>query len=291
MRITVILIAGLLMVLSACRQDAGPLLSDPRDILTRTIGATSLIRTATVRVDASMRMVQPDPGGLPAQPQDQGGTAEALVDLANGEFTATLAAADGSSRFSVILADGAAFTQDTMTGRWVKMPMAGGLGGFGPGAVFGVPGGIDPPNVPAMLAEVLADPTTTIELRGVEDCAAGRCYRLAVGLAPERVFKLVVTATGMDQMPGFDEQAALAGGFIPGLGVEVVSDTATLRMIEASVSASVQGTAVAVRLQLSRFDEPVAIQPPPPALVDNFGLMEQQILEGVGEPIEQSPAP
>jgi hypothetical protein len=291
MRITVLLAAVLLVVVSACRQDAGPLLSDPRDILTRTIGATSLIRTATVRVDASARMVQPDPGGLPAQPQDQGGTAEAIVDLANGELTATLAATDGSGRFSVILADGAAFTQDATTGRWMKMPMAGGLGGLGPGAIFGMPAAIKPPNVPALLAEALADPTTTIELRGVEDCPAGRCYRVAVGLAPERVFKLVVTATGMDQMPGFDEQAAMAGGFVPGIGLEVVSDTASLRMIEATLSASLQGTAIAVRLQLSRFDEPVAIQPPPPALVDDFGLMEGQILERVGNEIRESPAP
>jgi hypothetical protein len=288
MRIRALLAAATLLVaIAACQPTpAAPLLTDPRDILGRTIGSTSAIRSVHARAEISIRNAVPV--GQPEQPVNQGGTAEAVVDLAAGEISVSGAAADGTGRFAMIVADGASFSQSSLdAGRWIRMPIAGGLG---PGAVLGMPVVAKPPDLPALLTEALADPTTTIELRGVEDCATGRCYRVAVGLTAERVFDLFIALSGMDQMPGFDEEMLAAGGFLPALGIEVVSDTASLRLTELAVSASMQGTAIALRVQLARFDEPVSIQAPPPALVDDFDQITDEILEDVGRELER-PSP
>jgi hypothetical protein len=282
-RRTLVSLTVLLLLVSACQATSqAPLLTDPREILTQTIGATSTVRTVHARVDVVVRMPQADPAG----PSEQGGFGEIDLDLVNTELNAVIEASDGSGRSAFTLVDGTAFTQGSASGRWTKVPMVGGVPGLLGGGLFGgAP--VPAPDVPKILAEAMADPATTIELRGVADCATGRCYQVAIALPPERVFKAVVSFTGMDQQPDFDEQAVMAGASVPGIGLELAVDTVSMRVVEATVSASLQGTAFAMRVQLSRFDEQLSIQAPPPALVDEPGA----ILEGVGQPIPVTPTP
>jgi hypothetical protein len=274
------------LALVGCQPAAGPpLLTDAREILNRTIGATATIRTVHARFDVTIRTLEQAPG-MPVQ--DQGGAAEGDIDLAAGEFGLTIVPNDGNQRMSFILADGSAFTQDPFSGRWTRMDAAGGLPGLAAGGLFGAAAG-PAPDPGLILAEAVGDPTTTLELRGVEDCATGRCYRLAIGLTPERVFKAFVALTAVDRLPGFEDQADAMIGSIPGLGLEIAADTTTFRIVDGTLSASMPGTAVALRMQLSRFDEAVSIQPPPPAIVDEFDL--DGILNDVGADSGDDPPP
>src|SRR5437867_3913010 len=109
-------VAGLgLLVLAACGPGAdGPLLSDAREVVGRTIAATAPLRTVRVRFDATMQQA-PQQGIVP-NPGPNGGWLEAEVDLARQELSAHGAASDGSSGFEVIVADGALFVKNTSTG-------------------------------------------------------------------------------------------------------------------------------------------------------------------------------
>jgi hypothetical protein len=130
--------------------------------------------------------------------------------------------------------------------------------------------GMQPPDVRKVLASFVDDPDTSVELRGVEDCATGRCYVTQIALPPAQVWKLVVGLIGLDQMPdvggGLEQPAGL-----PPLALQVVTDTATLRLVELVASATAEGSTVGMRLRIAAPNEPVSIEPPPPGLVDAIG--------------------
>jgi hypothetical protein len=253
-------------------------LTDPREILSRTLETTAGLRSMRVRVDLEIR-----DAGRPGEPQ--GGFAEAAIDLGAGEVSLTASPTDGTGAFAYIQADGASFARTSANGRWTKVPVAGGgmvallLMGGGGGA------GTQPPDVRKVLGSVLADPEISIELRGVEDCATGRCYVTQIALPPALLWKLVVGLIGLDQMPDLAGELDQPAG-LPPVALQVVTDTATLRLVELVASAAADGSTVAMRLRIGAPNDPVSIEPPPPGLVDAF--MDN---EGGGGVIAPMPVP
>jgi hypothetical protein len=252
-------------------------LTDPDEILRRTIETTAGLRSMRVRVDLEIREA-----ARPGEPQ--GGFAEAAIDLVAGEVGLTASPTNGAEAFAYIQADGASFARTSANGRWTKVPAAGGgmvalllMGGGG--------GGMQPPDVRKVLGSILVDPEISIELRGVEDCVTGRCYVTQIALPPALLWKLVVGLIGLDQMPDLAGELDQPAG-LPPVALQVVTDTATLRLVELVASAAADGSTVAMRLQIGAPNEPVSIEPPPPGLVDDF-----QGNEGGGGVIAPMPVP
>lgn len=258
--VTLLGIVAILGSAAACSPNpAGPELTDPREVLSRTIQSTAGLRSMRVRLDLEMRE-QARPGA------PTGGFAEGVLDLANGEMSLAGAGNDGAGAFAYIQADGFGFARISGTDRWSKVPAMGGIAGL-----FLMGGNAVAPEVDmkAALADLVDDPETVVELRGVEDCEAGRCYRTAVGLPPAQVWKLLVGLTGIDRMPGGGVQPPL--GDIPSISFEILTDTATLRLVDLVATGSAGGSSVAVRIRVAAPNESVAIEPPPPGLVDEPG--------------------
>jgi hypothetical protein len=146
----------------------------------------------------------------------------------------------------------------------MKVPVTGG----GLAALFLMGGGGGPePDIPRALADLLAEGDTAVTLRGVEDCATSRCYRTRVELPRAQTWKLIVGLTAIDQMPGAPTDPPLDQ--IPPLTLEILTDTATFRLVELVGSATIDGSTAAVRLRIAAPNEPVSINAPPPNLVDD----------------------
>ncbi len=247
---------------AGCQPAAAPALSDPREILAKTITTTAAIRTMHARLDYESRAPGSNEGGA----RGQGGFIEGDVDVDAFEVNARGASLDGTGQFGLVIADGTAFSLDS-TGRWTQVGapivdlrsvlLGGGAGGASPDVV-------------PILGAILADPATRMELVGVEDCAAGRCYRTKRSA--------VVKLMGLDRIPGGAE--APPAESIPGITFEILSDTATLRLVDGYASASAGGTVVNVRVQVSAPNVPVSIQAPPRNLVNPPGF-----------PVPATPAP
>jgi hypothetical protein len=259
--VTLLWLVAIVGTAAACSPTpAAPELTDPREILSRTIQSTAGLRSMRVRVDIEIRdKARP---GVP-----QGGFVEGVLDLGTGEMSLAGTGNDGTGAFAYIQADGAAFARTSANGRWTKAPATGGIAGL---LLLGGGGAAPRVDVPRALADLVGDPETVVELRGVEDCATGRCYRTVVGLPPAQVWKLVVGLTGIDQMQGGAAmQPPLAD--IPPLAFEILTDTATLRLVDLVASGAADGSTAAVRLRVAAPNEPVAIEPPAPGLVDEGG--------------------
>lgn len=264
-------------------------LSNPREILSRTIETTAGLRSMRVRVDVEIRD--------PARPGDpQGGSAEAAVDLAAGEMSVTALAKNGSDGFAYIQADGATFVRSSSNDRWTKFPAVGGMAAL---FLMGGLGGVQPDARP-ILVDLLDDVETAVELRGLEDCATGRCYRTAVRLPPAQVWKLIAELTGVDKIPGRDPVVPQLDQ-IPPLVLDVYTDKATLRLVELVASAGMDGSTVAVRIRVAAPNEPVSINAPPADLVDQgnpgFGIGGGGVVAPVppkaipGPAVSESPGP
>lgn len=258
--VTLLGIVALLGTAAACSPNpAGADLTDPREILSKTIQSTAGLRTMRVRVDLETRE-QARPGA------PTGGFAEGVIDLGEGEMTLAGAGNDGANAFTFIQADGFGFARTTANGRWMKVPAMGGIAGI---FLLGGNAAVPQVDVPAALADILDDPETVVELRGVEDCTTGRCYRTVVGLPPAQVWKLLVGVTGIDKMPGGAVQPQPAD--IPSISFEIFTDRATLRLVDLVGTGTGGGTTVSARLRVAAPNEPVAIEAPPPELVDDPG--------------------
>ncbi|MEX2010869.1 MAG: hypothetical protein WEF51_01390 [Chloroflexota bacterium] len=259
--VTLLWIVAIVGTAAACSPNpAGPELTDPREILGKTIQSTASLRSMRVRLDLESRE-QARPG------DPQGGFAEGVLDLGTGEMSLAGAGIDGTGAFDYIQADGFGFARISGNDRWSKVPAMGGIAG-----IFLMGGGAVGPavDVPAALADLVDDPETVVELRGVEDCATGRCYRTIVGLPPAQVWKLIVGLTGIDKLPG-GAAAQLQPAGIPPVSFEILTDTATLRLVDLVATGTADGSSVAVRIRVAAPNEPVAIEPPPPNLVDDPG--------------------
>jgi hypothetical protein len=95
----------------------------------------------------------------------------------------------------------------------------------------------------------------------------------------------VVGLTGIDRLGGGAVEKPPLDQ-IPALQLEILTDTASLRLVELAGSATLDGNGIAFRLQVAAPNEPVAIEPPPPGLVD--AIMDN---EGGGGVIAPMPVP
>jgi hypothetical protein len=258
--VTLLCLVAIVGTAAACSPNpAGPELTDPREILSRTIQSTAGLRSMRVRLDLEMRE-QARPGA------PTGGFAEGVLDLVNGEMSLAGAGNDGAGAFAYIQADGFGFARIPGNGRWSKVPAMGGIAGI---FLLGGNAAVPQVDVKAALADLLDDSDTVVELRGVEDCTTGRCYRTAVGLPPAQVWKLVVGLTGIDKLPGGPPVQQPAD--IPPISLEILTDTATLRLVDLVATGTAGSTTTALRLRVAAPNEPVAIEAPPPQLVDDPG--------------------
>ena len=252
------------LVASACQPPAVEPLTDPREVLARMIAATAQLRTATVRVDVQARdAANPDTGvgGV------TGGSVEAQLDLAAGAWTARGVGADGSGGFALIAIGGSMFHQPAGSARWTQIPIQGDTlpASLLLGARGAATGGIAP-DYAAILRETLGRPAVRIELVGVEDCASGRCYRVALDIPPDESWPLVSRLLGLDQLMSSDQVPA--ADQLPRLTVVVLADATDLHLVDLAMTAAVQASTVHMRIQVADPNRAVAIAAPPQQLVD-----------------------
>jgi hypothetical protein len=141
--------------------------------------------------------------------------------------------------------------------------------GLNPAVLFGGPlQGRGPDLAPTLLA-ALADPTVQTQLRGVEECRPGRCYRTTIVIPPAVVWNIFKKVSGIDRLdPSAAEQPQTG---LPEIDIELLTDTKTNQLVDALFSGSSGGTTVRLRAQFANHNEPVAIAAPNPALVDDRG--------------------
>jgi hypothetical protein len=278
--LTVLVVA---MAVVACQPGPAEDLTDPRDILSRTIRATSQLRTVDVRLE--LEAGGPDGvvvGGLEA------GTAEVRLDLVAGEADGRVLDRAGAEQGRFILVDESLFTT-TGRGRWATFGLPeGGLAN--PAFLFlGAGAGGEGPDFVAILSQAVREPSIDVRLAGTEDCRPGRCYRTLVNIPPEVVWPLVAGLAGFDRLPGF--AAPPPDADIPAVALSVLTDTATLRLEELALGVSIGASAVDVRLSLANHDEPLTIVPPPANLVDPGVDMGGGIGPAVPAPPPEQPLP
>jgi hypothetical protein len=281
--VTLLGVLATFTTVAACNPNtpAVPELTDPHQILARTIEATAGLKTLRFRVDLDIRdQARP---GVPL-----GGSAEGVLDLSAGEMNVTAVASDGSGGFAYIQAEGATFTRTSANGRWSQFPAVPGMA-----ALFLMGGlGGDQPDPRKILVDLLDDAETGVSLHGVEDCQTGRCYRTTVTLPPAQVWKVFAGITGINDMRG-GAQVEPPLNQIPAIALEVLSDTATLRLVGLAASMKMNGSTAALRVQVGAPNEPVSIEPPPPGLVDK-GFPGVGIGGGVAPaqpvPVQRDPA-
>jgi hypothetical protein len=267
-----LLVAVWLIVLAAAACGPGAdqnLLSDPREIIGRTIQASVELKTVRARFDLQQHS---EPIGLDAPRQrDETAWLELSADFGSSAVAARGAGNDGQA-IEFVLVGGAYFTKMPATGRWSKTTLPVGMG-LNPAAILGgaVPGAA--PDIGGALLAALADPTVQMQLRGVEDCRSGRCYRTTIAIPPAVVWNIVKKISGIDRMdPSAAEQPQTG---VPEIDLELLIDTKTNRLMEAWLSGTAGGTTVRLRGQFANHDEQIAIAAPNPALVDdqgNFGF-------------------
>ncbi len=240
-----------LVAVAACGPSATPL-TDPVEILQA--GAASLGELETVHlrgaIDGEVAINALGIGGGAPLPLD-GTTLEGDVDVA-GEALAVelLAPALFNFRLDLVVVDGFSYLRaPLLTGeRWVQQPAAGGVGGD-PGAIL--------EGMAAFLARPELEPEKLEDTR----CTGTDCYTVRF------------------TVPAAEVRDALGslGTSIPGLADAVGDVTVTagvrkndLRLATLGLDIPAGGAApLAIRLELSKYDEPLTITAPPADEVDD----------------------
>jgi hypothetical protein len=257
---------ALAAALAGCAPAAEQSLTDPRDILTRTLSATAGLRTASVRIELELRDPNNPNAGVGGV---DGGSLEAQVDLAGSAFSARAVDARGVELARLISVDESIFVTTGGDGRWQQQRITPEMLANPSSLLFlGLGGGGGPgPDFVGIFGAAIGDRALGIELAGVEDCAAGRCYRVTVEVPRESVWPLIVGLMGLDRIPGVQPPEPALDD-LPTISVTVLVDTATLHLVELTGGGSIAATSAQVRLLLADHDSPVSIRPPPPELVD-----------------------
>jgi hypothetical protein len=241
-------LATLALLLAACSPSTVAELTDPAEILQA--GAASLGEMETVHlrgaVDGELPLDLGGLGGGAPLPLD-GTTLDADIDVAGGALAVELLApALLNLRLNLVVVDGAAYLKaPILTGEsWVRQDAEGGIGGD-PGAAL--------EGLAAFLARPELEPEKLPDVR----CAGTDCYSVRF------------------TVPAAEIRGALGdlGGAIPGLSADDVGDvtvTAGIRKDNqqlATLALDIPAGGVqplSIALELSKVNEPVTIEAPPP---------------------------
>jgi len=256
------MLAGALVTLAlavaACGSSTPPL-EDPVEILQA--GAASLGELETVHlrgaVDGEVALDAGGIGGGAPFPLD-GTTLEGDIDVAGEALQAELLApALLNLRLNLVVVDGWSYLKvPLLTGeRWIRQPAGDGADGSGGGP------GDDPGALLDGMADFLARPELEPEKLPDTRCAGTDCYTVRF------------------TVPAAEVRAALGslGTSIPGLADAVGDVTVTagirkddLRLATLGLDIPAGGAEpLAIRLELTKYDEPVAIEAPPADEVDD----------------------
>ncbi|HEY3163581.1 MAG TPA: hypothetical protein VGJ71_04435 [Candidatus Limnocylindrales bacterium] len=247
------------LALAACGSGPGggtPRPTDPREILVQAIHATAVVKTLHLHADIGMTM-----GGFGNGLDRMTASMDADVDLVTRQFagrsTSQMPGALGNAQIparqtsDVIVTRTATFSRNGDTGRWTKMP-----GG-------GIPEQPTNTEIATMIANLLSNPAVTFEKADSGSCSLGTCDHVIAHIDGQTLGAALAPLVGM---PLDDATSAM----IPNFDVDVLVDQATSVISEIRTGYSAQGTTLQVLLQLSSLGEPVQINEPPAALVDDF---------------------
>lgn len=258
-------------VLTACGgEPALPELTDPTEILQA--AATNATAASSVHVDlqadGELRLAT-GPATTKLSLDDMSASAD--LDLAEGEARVTFTAPGILNlRGELIVADGTAYVKTSMTGSdYHSLPI--GSAAAGGSSVSPAPS-LDGESIVSGLARFLATPGLA-PVKGADvECGGTTCYSVTIELTADELaglglgnLELPVPTNLPVPMPDFGGIATLD------LTAEVEKDTR--RLAGLTIEAGAADTASAtLDLRLSKWDEPVDIEPPPADQVsDGFG--------------------
>lgn len=244
----------MLAVLAACR--ATPALSEPSDIITQGLNATSELTSFHVSLAVEGTVSMPDSGGTFDL---EGTTLEADIDLESENVHVTFAVPALMSLSGEVLVIGSdLYVMTSLTGdKWSHSDVGSMIPGASPEASPDIQSVID--EVEAFL---LKDGVEATKLDDV-DCGGRSCYHVQVSLSPELM---------NDHEDGDDASAepdaSLDAGAIFGdaLVLDLLFDRENLWLTEVSTSVdSAELGSLSATITFSAFDEAVELSPPPAA--------------------------
>ncbi len=256
------LVAVTALVLAACTSSA-PALTDPKDILTKSIVALQGMKSAHLHLDVSGSFTGDVTGsGTPTSIDLSGTTADADIDLANKDLhlSVSVPALLGVSA-DVIVVGNDTYTKVSLLGtKYKKSTTSAALASFAPLES----GGVLPSGVPTDPQQILADVKAALDKLSTppvkdpdEQCGSQQCYKVSLSIAPADL-----AAAGMPLGTGVSGTAA----------VDVWVQKADLipAKIVASVNGGSQGS-LTLTLVLSNVNGTVTITAPPADQIDTSG--------------------
>lgn len=249
-----------LMGLSACQNQSVPLLTDPTEILQAAVAST--ITASSVRIDVSAEgalVVDPLGTGAGAPISLRGTTASADVDLAGGETRATFAAPSLLGMAGeVIVADGTVYLKSTLTGPQYQVVADQGDAASPPARETLLTGLTD------LLSRPGLDPVKGDDV----PCGTGTCYTVRIELTPEEL-----AAIGVGDLPipsGLPIPLPDLADASVDLTIRVEQATTRLAGLTVALDLADAGELTA-EVTFTKWDEPVAVDPPPPDQVAPAG--------------------
>jgi hypothetical protein len=243
---------ALVSLLAACGGQSAPALTDPTEILTKSI--ETMQEAKSVRVDVTLSgTITADPtgtGGLGSTFPLDGTTASADIDIAGGNARATFSVpAFLGLAGELIAVGGDAFVKTTLTGPlYQRMSSADGELPIDPSDVDG----LDLEELRTLLAKPELSPTKGDDVA----CGSKDCYTVVIDLSSAEIAALGGGDVGDLDLPIDVGNVGLNMVF------QVEKDTLRLAGVAMVVAMGADGS-LRLDVTLSRWDEAVSISPPP----------------------------
>lgn len=250
-RLTPVLIV-MLAVLAACR--ATPALSEPSDIISQGINATSELTSFHVSLAVEGTVTMPDSGG---SFDLEGTTLEADIDLDSENLHLTFDVPAFMSLSGEVLVIGSdLYVMTSLSGdKWSHSDVAGMIPGASPEASPDIQSMID--DVEAFL---LRDGVEATKLDDA-DCGGRSCYHVQVSLSPDLMHE-----DGDDASTEPIASIDPADIFGEALVLDLLFDRENLWLTEVSTSVdAAELGSLSATITFSAFDEAVELSPPPAA--------------------------
>jgi predicted small lipoprotein YifL len=239
------------VLLAACGS-SGPAISDPREIVTKGVEATTQLDTAHVAVTIEGTASVP---GSDSQLSLDGTTVEGDVDLAarQSHFSFTAMGFTGE-----LISDGAdTYIKTPLTGpKWMKSTGASG---------DPVSGLTDPAQILEGVRGFLDTEGVDVEKLSDADCGSGRCYAVRLTIPADQV-------SGAGNVAGVDLSQLVGDALV----LDLLFDRDDLWLSDASTQLGSEALGqLTLRVALSAYDEDVSIELPP----------ADEVTEGGGNPL------